>query len=166
EAPAEIVFHGSNFDEMITYPPFFRDHIMPYLQKLAGMLHAKGKFLISHCDGENQGLLDLIAESGIDIAEAICPQPMTKVTISEVKKAFKGKVTIFGGVPSVVLLEDSMSEAAFEQYMRNLFREIAPGDRFILGVSDTTPPDAKFERLLRITEMVKGWGTLPMKIPG
>jgi hypothetical protein len=165
EAPAEVVFHGSNFDEMITYPPFFRDHILPYLQKLAGMLHAKGRFLISHCDGENQGLLDLIAESGIDIAEAICPQPMTKVTVTEVKKAFKGKVTIFGGVPSVVLLEDSMSEEAFEQYMKNLFREIAPGDRFILGVSDTTPPNAKFERLLRITEMVKEWGTFPMKIP-
>jgi uroporphyrinogen-III decarboxylase len=88
---------------------------------------------------------------------------MTKVRITEVKKAFKGNVTIFGGVPSVVLLEESMSEAAFEQYMRSLFREIAPGDRFILGVSDTTPPDAKFERLLRITEMVNEWGQLPMK---
>jgi hypothetical protein len=163
-APSEVVFHGSNFDEMITYPPFFHDHIMPYLQKLAGMLHSRGKFLISHCDGENQGLLDLIAESGIDIAEAICPRPMTKVTITDVKKAFKGKVTIFGGIPSVVLLEDSMSDDAFEQYLKNLFREIAPGDHFILGVSDTTPPNAKFERLLRITEMVKEWGPLPMKI--
>lgn len=47
--------------------------------------------------------------------------------------------------------------------MRGLFNEIAPGDRFILGVSDTTPPDAKFERLLRITEMVREWGELPMK---
>jgi uroporphyrinogen-III decarboxylase len=88
------------------------------------------------------------------------------VTITDVKKAFKGKVTIFGGIPSVVLLEDSMSAEAFEEYLKNLFREIAPGDRFILGVSDTTPPNAKFERLLRITEMVKEWGTLPLKIPG
>ena len=136
---------------------------MPYLQKLSGMLHARGKYLVSHCDGENQGLLDLIAESGIDIAEAICPRPMTKVTITDVKKAFKGKVTIFGGIPSVALLEESMPDAVFEQYMRGLFRGIAPGDRFILGVSDTTPPDAKFERLLRITEMVNEWGPLPMK---
>jgi len=163
DAPAEVVFNGSNFDEMITYPPFFRAHIMPYLQKLAGMLHARGKYLISHCDGENQGLLDLIRESGIDIAEAICPQPMTKVTITDVKKAFKGKVTIFGGIPSVALLEESMLEEAFERYMNQLFREIAPGDRFILGISDTTPPNAKFQRLLRITEMVKDWGILPMK---
>ncbi len=164
DSPAEVVFHGSNFDEMITYPPFFRDHIMPYLQKLAGRLHARGKLLICHCDGENRGLLDLLAESGIDIAEAICPQPMTKVTISEVKQAFKGKVTIFGGIPSVALLEESMPEEQFEKFMKNLFNEIAPGDRFILGVSDTTPPDAKFERLFRITEMVQEWGKLPMKM--
>jgi hypothetical protein len=101
----------------------------------------------------------------MDIAEAICPQPMTKVTISEVKKAFKGKVTIFGGIPSVALLEDSMADEEFEKFMINLFGETAPGDRFILGISDTAPPDAKFARLLRITEMVQEWGKLPMKMP-
>jgi uroporphyrinogen-III decarboxylase len=135
---------------------------MPHLQKLADMLHPKGKLLLCHCDGENKGLLDLIPESGMDIAEAVCPQPMTKVTITEVKKAFKGKVTIFGGIPSVILMEESMSDEEFEKFMKDLFGEIAPGNRFILGVSDTTPPDAKFERLVRITEMVQEWGKLPM----
>jgi uroporphyrinogen-III decarboxylase len=163
DSPAEVIFSGANYDEMITYPPFFRDHIMPHTQKLADMIHPKGKLLLCHCDGENKGLLDLIPESGMDIAEAVCPQPMTKVTISEVKKAFKGRVTIFGGVPSVALLEESMSDEEFEEFMKSLFREIAPGDRFILGVSDTTPPDAKFERLLRITEMVQELGKLPMQ---
>ena len=47
--------------------------------------------------------------------------------------------------------------------MKNLLKEIVPGDRFILGVSDTTPPNAKYERLLRITEMVHEFGKLPMK---
>jgi hypothetical protein len=163
DSPAEVIFSGGNFDEMITYPPFFRDHIMPHLQKLADLLHPKGKLLLCHCDGENQKLLDLIRESGIDIAEAVCPQPMTKVTIREVKAAFQGKVTIFGGVPSVALLEESMSDERFKDYMDHLFDEIAPGDRFILGVSDTTPPDAKFERLHQITDMVAERGRLPMK---
>jgi len=164
DSPAEVILFGANYDEMITYPPFFKDHILPWLQRCAERLHAKGKLLLCHCDGENEGLLDLIADSGMDIAEAICPKPMTKCTIAEVKKRLRGKVTIFGGVPSVALLENSMSEAEFEKFMKNLFREIAPGYRFILGVSDTTPPDAKFERLLRITEMAKEWGKLPMTI--
>jgi hypothetical protein len=164
DSPAEVIFSGANYDEMITYPPFFKKHILPYIQTLADMAHAKEKLVLCHCDGENKGLLDLIANSGMDIAEAVCPQPMTKVTIREVKKAFRGKVAIFGGVPSVALLEESMSEAEFERFMENLFREIAPGDRFILGVSDTTPPDAKFARLMRITEMVQERGRLPMEM--
>jgi hypothetical protein len=162
DSPAEVIFSGGNYDEMITYPPFFKNHILPHLQKFASILHPKGKLLQTHCDGENKGLLDLLAESGMDVAEAICPRPMTKVTLTEVKKAFKGKITLFGGIPSVVLLEQSMSDQDFEGFMKRLFREIAPGDRFILGVSDTTPPDAKFARLLRITEMVEQWGNLPM----
>lgn len=164
ECPGEVIFHGSNFDEMITYPPFFRDYILPYLQKLADMVHARGKLLLCHCDGENKGLLGLIRESGMDIAEAICPYPMTKMTIGEVKKALQGKITIFGGVPSVALLENNMPDEEFEKFMVDLFRQIAPGDRFILGVADTTPPDAKFERLLRITEMVEEWGELPLRV--
>ena len=62
----------------------------------------------------------------------------------------------------MAFLESSMSDDEFERFMRGLFKEIAPGDRFILSISDTTPPDAKFERLLRITEMVEEWGYLPM----
>jgi hypothetical protein len=164
ESPAEVIHFGGNYDEMITYPPLFREHLMPYLQKFSDLLHSKGKLLLSHCDGENKGLLELITESGIDIAEAVCPHPMTKVTIAEVKKAFRGKVTIFGGIPSVALLEEAMSDEEFDSFMKRLFREISPGDRFILGVSDTTPPNAKFERLLRITEMVRQHGKLPMTV--
>ena len=88
---------------------------------------------------------------------------MTKVTLAEVRRAFQGKVTIFGGIPSVALLESTMSDDEFEGFMTKLFQEIAPGDRVILGVSDTTPPDAKFDRLLRITERVHERGQLPMK---
>ena len=55
-------------------------------------------------------------------------------------------MTIFGGIPSVALLENSMSDEEFERYMKNLFREIAPGDRFILGVSDTTPPECEIRK--------------------
>lgn len=163
QSPAEVIHFGSNYDAMITYPPFFKEHMLPYLQRFSDLLHRHGKFLLSHCDGENKGLLDLIRESGIDVAEAVCPYPMTKVTLTEVRKAFQGKVAVYGGIPSVALLESAMSDNEFEIFMTGLFDEISPGDRFILSVSDTTPPDAKFDRLLRITEMVRERGRLPIK---
>ncbi len=162
DSPAEVVLMGANYDDTITYPPFYKEHIMPWLQKWAEILHAGGKIFLTHCDGENEGLLDLLAHSGFDVAESVCAPPMVQCSITDMKRAFGGKITIFGGVPSVALLEESMTDGGFEAHMRRLFAEIAPGDRFILGVSDMVPPDAKWERLLRIAEMAERWGTLPM----
>jgi len=162
-SPAEAVMMGANYDDTITYPPLFKAHILPWLQRWGDIFHAEGKIFMSHCDGENEGLLDLLAASGIDVAESVCAPPMVQCRLDTMRRAFGGKITIFGGVPSVALLEDSMSEEEFEAHMRGLFAEIAPADRFILGVSDMVPPDAKWERLVRIAEMVEQWGGLPLK---
>jgi uroporphyrinogen-III decarboxylase len=163
DSPAEVVLMGANYDDTITYPPLFKEHMLPWMQRWAGVLHAKGKLFLSHCDGENDGILDMLADSGMDVAESVCAPPMVEVSMGRMRAAFGGKITIFGGVPSVALIEDSMSDDEFEAYMRALFREIAPGDRFILGVSDMVPPDAKWERLVRMAEMVEQWGTLPLR---
>ena len=161
-SPAEAVMMGANYDDTITYPPLFKEHILPWLQRWAEILHAGGKIFMSHCDGENESLLDLLAASEIDVAESVCAPPMVQCTLAAMRRAFAGKITIFGGVPSVALLEDSMSEEEFEAHMRRLFAEIAPGDRFILGVSDMVPPDAKWDRLVRVARMVEDWGALPL----
>jgi len=162
-SPAEAVLMGANYDDTITYPPLFEAHILPWLQRWADILHAGGKLFLSHCDGENEGLLPLLAASGIDVAESVCAPPMVQCGLTAMRRAFGGKITIFGGVPSVVLLEESTTDDEFEAHMRNLFAEIAPGDRFILGVSDMVPPDAKWERLVRIAEMVAAGGALPLR---
>ncbi len=164
-SPAEAVMMGANYDDMITYPPLFEEHILPWLQRWADVLHGGGKIFMSHCDGENTGLLDLLAASGIDVAESVCAPPMVQCSLGAMRRAFGGKITIFGGVPSVALLEESLTDEEFEAHMRGLFAEIAPGDRFILGVSDMVPPDARWERLVRIAEMVERRGALPLGAP-
>jgi uroporphyrinogen-III decarboxylase len=161
-SPAEAVMMGANYDDTITYPPLFAEHILPWLQRWADLLHAGGKIFMSHCDGENAGLLDLLAQSGIDVAESVCAPPMVECSLTAMRRAFGGRITIFGGVPSVALLEESMTEEEFEAHLRGLFAEIAPGDRFILGVSDMVPPDAKWDRLVRIARMVEARGALPL----
>jgi corrinoid protein of di/trimethylamine methyltransferase len=163
ESPAEVILVGANFDDMLTYPPFFKEYIAPWLREASGVLHNHGKLMLCHTDGENLGLMDLLADCGMDIADAVCPYPMTKVTVGEYYRRWCDKITIFGGIPSNILLEDIFSNEAFEAYMAELFDAIAPGTRFILGIADTTPPDASLERIRRIQEMVSHRGQLPIK---
>jgi len=160
--PAEVCLIGANFDDMLTYPPFFKDHILPWLREAADKLHAKNKLMLCHTDGENKGLMDLLLNSGMDIADSVCPHPMTKVTLAEYYRQWGEKVTIFGGIPSNLMLEETTSDEQFESFMDELFTAIAPGTRIILGVADTTPPDASFDRLRRIHDLVQQYGRLPL----
>jgi methanogenic corrinoid protein MtbC1 len=162
-SPAEVISWGGNFDEMITYPPYFAKEILPWLRKAAEHLARYGKFISSHTDGENQGLMDLIRDSGLTVAEAVCPAPMTKVPIEEYYRRWSEKITIFGGIPSTMLLRESTTDEEFEGYLDHLFKAVAPGRRMILGIADTTPPQAVFERLVRIGERVEKEGRLPLE---
>jgi methanogenic corrinoid protein MtbC1 len=162
-SPAEMVHWGGNFDEMVTYAPYFEKDLVPWIRKASERLGACGKYVSCHCDGENEGLMDLIRDSGMHVAEAVCPAPMTKVTIEEYYCRWAEKLTIFGGIPSTLLLRESTTDAEFEGYLDNLFKAVAPGKRMILGIADTTPPQAVFERLVRIGERAEKEGRLPLE---
>jgi methylmalonyl-CoA mutase cobalamin-binding domain/chain len=163
DSPAEVVLWGANYDDVLTYPPYFEKEILPWLIKISERLRAKGKIVATHTDGENRGLMDLIRGSGVDVAESVTPWPMTQVRIEEYYRRWRDKLTIMGGIPESVLLEDTASEEEFEAFLDALFAGVAPGDRLVLGTADSTPPDAEFERLHRIQERVEREGRLPLQ---
>jgi hypothetical protein len=49
---AEVIFWGANYDQDVTWPPFFEEEIVPWLQMVSDRAHAAGKLLLTHCDGE------------------------------------------------------------------------------------------------------------------
>jgi methylmalonyl-CoA mutase cobalamin-binding domain/chain len=162
DSPAEVVWWGANFDDMLTFPPYFEKEIQPWIRKAAGALGAAGKLLLCHTDGENRGLMDLIRDSGMHVAESICPAPMTRVTFAEYYRRWSPRLTLYGGIPSTVVLPET-SEADFEAYLDGFFRAVAPGNRLVVGVADEVPPKAIFARLQRIGERIAREGALPLK---
>lgn len=165
ESPAQVVNWGSNFDDMLTYAPYFREEIQPWVRKASETLGTAGKLLMCHTDGENFGLMDLIRDSGMHIAESICPAPMTKVTLAEYYRRWSGQLTLFGGIPSTIVLPET-SEAEFEACLDELFRAVAPGTRMVVGIADQVPPQAVFSRLQRIGERVEREGRVPLEAGG
>jgi hypothetical protein len=158
---ADVFFLGSHYDGSITYPAFFREHILPTLKSYSEKLHARGKYLLSHTDGENMGLLQFYPDAGIDIADSITPRPMTNLSYREVKEFFSGRITIMGGIPSIALLPLSMPSNLYEELLDEFFEALGRGDHAILGISDTTPPDADFDRILRVKERIERFGRVP-----
>lgn len=158
---AEVILSGANYDVALTPPPMFSQFITPTLKQTAGILHAKGKFLATHTDGENQGLLPEYVKANIDIADSICPAPMTRISLEENRKAFAGSgITIWGGIPSVSLVKSSMSERDFDAMLEHSFSILGKGDHIILAIADTTPPGAEFERILKIQKKAREFGAV------
>lgn len=162
DSPAEVVWWGANFDDMLTYPPYFAQEIAPWIRKAADLLGASGKLVLCHTDGENTGLMDLIRDSGMHVAESITPAPMTRVTIGEYYRRWSPRLTLFGGIPSTIMLPGT-AEADFEGYLDAFFRAVAPGTRMVVGIADEVPPEAVFARLQRLGERIEREGRLPLQ---
>jgi hypothetical protein len=154
DSPAEVLLLGANYDDAITHPRFFAKHILPPLRQYAEVLHARGKFLMTHTDGENRRLLPFYLESRFDIADSVCPSPMTRLTLDEYLDVFAGRITVWGGIPSTLLCPDSTPEEQFRQAVEAILRKHGRRPRFVLGVSDMVTADADWSRLEYISERV------------
>ncbi len=69
ESAAEVVMWGANYDRDLTWPPFFAEQIAPWLTRVSERLHEVDKYLLTHTDGENDGLLSAYGKCGCDVAE-------------------------------------------------------------------------------------------------
>jgi len=158
DSPAEVVLLGANYDDSITYPAFFRKHILPALRDYAEALHRRGKFLATHTDGENRRLIPLYLEAGFDVADSVCPAPMTSMSLEDYLDAFRGRVAIWGGIPSVLLCAGSATFEDLRRFVDELVERHGRSTRFILGVSDMVTADAEYDRLCYITDRVAALG--------
>ena len=155
-SPAEVILLGSNYDDSITHPVFFRKYILPALRDYAGELHRRGKYLLTHADGENRRLLPLYLEAGLDVAESVCPYPMTRCRLEEILEAFAGRITVWGGIPSVLLCSGSASFEQFRIFADAVVDRFGHHGRLILGVSDMVTADADWDRVQFLAARVAG----------
>ena len=162
ESPARLLVHGHHLSSQMTPPPLFERYILPYYRQLSPKFRARGKLLALHADNDTRAILSHIQRAGFGMAECFVTEPMVPTTMSEARRAWGDRVIIWGGVPSVIL-EAPYTDEQFEQFMDNLFRTIAPGKAFILGIADNAMPGSKIERIKRITQMVERRGAYPIR---
>ncbi len=158
---ARLLLHGAHLATQTTPSNFFKQYITPYSREFNDYMHEHGKSVAQHADNDTSGILDDLLEAHWDMQETFVTHPMVPTTLKQARDAWGDSMIIWGGVPSVVL-EEGYPEEDFEAYMDDLFRTIAPGDAFILGVADNVMPTSMISRVRRITEMVEEKGQYPI----
>ena len=165
DSPARLLMHGHHLSSQMTPPPIFERYILPYYEELSPKLRDRGKVLALHGDNDTRHILSHIERAGFGMVECFVTHPMVETTLAEARAAWGDRVIIWGGVPSV-MLEDPFTDEQFEAYLDDLFRTVAPGSAFILGIADNAMPGSKIERIRRITEIVEERGTVPIPTVG
>ncbi|WP_428936954.1 uroporphyrinogen decarboxylase family protein [Fontivita pretiosa] len=149
DSACELVMHGVNYDSAATPPDIFRRYFLPYLEQFNRTMHGSGKWTALHADGDMSRLLDLAVEAGFDVADCFACAPLVRCRFEDALRAWRGHIAIWGGIPSP-LLEPTTSDAAFDEHLDYLARQLTPADRFIASISDQAMPDAIYERIARI----------------
>ncbi len=162
DSPVEFPVLCGNWTDDI-HTPLFEKYFLPWLQESSDFLHSHGKLSMIHVDGEIRRLVPYIKDARVDIAECWSPAPMTSLTTGQLREELGDTVAVWGGVASQ-LFESMYSDEEFDEYVVKLFKEIAPGYRFIVGMGENVSPNGKIERVRRVSELIKEYGPVPLSI--
>lgn len=153
-SPATVIQSGDNMDELTMPPNLFARYAVPYYKRISAILHEAGKILQVHWCGRTKRLMPLVPGTGIDVVEAFVPVPMSDLTIAEALEMLCGKVVLQGGIPSILMCKQGGTRDDLRRYVADLLEAVPIGEWFVIGMSDNVPPDADFERVRIISEMV------------
>jgi len=151
-SPAQVIEVGGNYDQVMTPPPVFRKYFLPFYQQVVPLLHAAGKIVAIHGDGDMRPeLLSLMRETGVDAVEALTPRPMTSIDLRKARSLWQDQLTLWGGIPAI-LLSPTCDDTNLAAWLEDLFAAVAPGNRFILGFGDNVPTDGLWSRILQVVD--------------
>ena len=152
-SPALMLEFGDNVEGSITSPDLFQKYCIPYMQEAADKIHAQGRFLGSHMDGNMKSLLHLVPECGIDVVESFSPAPLTGLTFADAWKAWRGKVLMWGAIPSPIF-ESHVPESEFVEWVSRMLDLIGDDGKIILGIGDQAVRPTLIDRVQRVSEML------------
>lgn len=150
-SPIEVINFGDNLHGGTLPPSLFRRHVLPVYQKRCERLHAAGKFVHAHWDGDTKSLLPFARETGLDGIEAITPIPQGDVTLEEAREALGGGMFLLDGIPAIYF-DDYWPVEKLIECANKCIELFAP--KLVLGISDEIAYTGSLERVRLVREIV------------
>lgn len=156
-APGSFAMFPDNLSSNLISPNLFRTYSLEHYRHYSKFLRRGGKYTLVHIDGLLRGLLPLLAESGIDCAEALTPKPMGDVAMEELRTLAGEKLILWGGVPGAMLIPH-FPESELRRHIIEYLKLMKGNPRFVLGIGDQLPPNGDINRIGLISELVAELG--------
>ena len=156
-SPADIISMGDNFSSEVQPPHFFEQWSRAYYEEAIRRLHAAGKFVAVHIDGQLRGALRMIRDVGADCADAVTPTPMGDSTPGQCRDEAGPDFILSGGVSPDLWLPS----ADLDTFKAAVLDWLALGrvsPRLIAAAGDQVPPGAQEGRIEVMRDLVDEHG--------
>ncbi|MFO8006632.1 MAG: uroporphyrinogen decarboxylase family protein [Candidatus Brocadiia bacterium] len=150
DSPLTHANYGGNEVPEVMGLERYEQFVLPLLQESAEVLHAGGKLVGSHLDGNNSAWAHLVAQSGLHYVEAFTPAPDTDMTLEQALDAWPDKV-LWINFPSSLHLAPV---ERIEQVTRRFVELGRQTNRVIIGITEDIPPDRWQQNLLAISRVI------------
>ena len=159
-SPVDIINFGDNVHAGTLPPNLFREFVLPAYRHRCERLHAAGKFVHAHWDGDVKALLPFARETGLDGIEAITPEPQGDVTLEEARAALGEEMFLIDGIPAIYF-DATFPVEVLEECTRKVVGLFAP--KLVLGISDEISSTGDIERIRAVSRIVDEYnaGVLP-----
>ena len=157
----EIVFEPwYNFSASVGWSPQqFKEMALPLIKENVDLIHSYDAYVDYYDDGKMDGILEYLAEAGVDIAETIGPEPMGDIDLASAKKRVGDKICLKGHIDQVNTICFGTPEQ-IRQAVRKAIEAGAPGSGFILGTSDSIRPESPPENVKAYFDAAYEFGVL------
>lgn len=157
ELPARIAIISDHADEHLIPPPWFRDFCVLFYSEACRILHAAGKLVSTHLDGNFRGHFPYLAATGFDLLDGCTPAPMNNYTAAELAAAMPANMAAYVGVPcGLFMLEDADDEIL--ESAREIVAAFRTRGRLILNVGDVLPANARIQPLVKLGRLAQAAG--------
>jgi hypothetical protein len=156
-SPAECLMIPENISSEVIGKRFFEAYMKSYEEKWNGEIKKAGKFSFVHMDGTMKGLIREVSSTGFRVMEALTPAPVGDLPIEEIRSWVQPDTVIWGGIPGLYFT-DLVSDSDFDEFVKRILTVMRSEPRYVLGVADQVPPECRFERIKRVSELVQEFG--------
>lgn len=131
-------------------PDMFAEFCLGYTDRMADAVHAANRFYYHHSCGLIRDLLTLYRQTRMDAVHGFTVPPIGNVTVAEGRPLLGPNITIIAGTGFARLATHAGRRMEAARDIETIFRDAAPGNRFILNVA--SDPDNTMEEIRFIVQ--------------
>ena len=157
KSPAPHFIFGDNLSSDIQPPDLFREYSFDQYKAISDKLHKAGKTVSTHIDGMLRGIVQVVAEAGVDVADACTPLPTGDLTPLELREQAGNDIILMGGISPTKWLPET-KEKDFISHVKEWLDLRKISNRLVLSAGDQVPPGTDLNRIKLVYDIIEEYG--------